>query len=51
MKYSEDLEVLAAGCSGGKKITSIRVFGQVHGKKDLLTAIKYKYRTSGTGNP
>ena len=37
MEHSEDLELLAAGCSGGKKITCTQVFGQVHGKKIIYS--------------
>lgn len=47
---SEPLELLAAGCSGDKNGMYSSVWTSSW-KKKLLTAIKYKYIASGTGNP
>lgn len=41
MEHSEDLELLVAGRSGGKKLHVFKCLGKFMEKKNLFTAIKY----------
>lgn len=50
VEHSETLELLAAGCSGGKNDIYSSIWTSPW-KKKILIAIKYKYIASGTGNP
>lgn len=50
VEHSEALELLASGCNGDKNDVYSGVWTSSW-KKKLLTAIKYKYIASGTGNP